>query len=281
MAGQSAPNPYPALPAAPPTFGLLASLPVVKSGRWQGGISYTPEGCVNGTTRDLYTVGQKTPTARPAAVTWYPYILSVFEKCSTFSGTEDNMARARRALLADSERQLGRELWSGTISSGTLPDTTAYPNKWLTKAPLVLEAAPLPPLQGLYCLDAYLGRNNSGQQGIIHAPIEAFDTWKSLQAIQQEADGKWYSPTGHLIIASPGYPGTGPDSRSYPAGLWAYATDMVRVFMEDIVTPTELRDAVDRRDNTVQVLAERRALAEWSLCRQAGVEMSITTCDLV
>lgn len=285
--GDPAANNYSPQPATPPSFGLSVDLPVISKGRWQSGITYAPEGCVDGTTLSLYATGEKTPSNRPASVTWVPYILSVYQKCSTL-GDDLDEARAlgRRALLADTERQLAFEFEQGTISQSEQWQGAATPNTWLTDSTdpafLTLEGAAVDPDQALRCLDSYLGTHNSGQPGAIHATIDVFDAWAQIEAIKQGSDGKWYTPTGNIVITSPGYTGAAPDDTAYAAGgKWAYATDMPRVFLDDIGPPNKDVQIVDRRNNDVLVLAERVALVEWERCRHAAIQVDIATCDLV
>lgn len=284
--GDPAANNYPAPPASPPEFGLTTAIKPITDGRWQGGIKYTPEGCITGTTRSLYQLAEKVPTTRRDEVTWIPYILSTYETCSTFSDDIDEArARARRALEADSERQLALEFWEGTISQSQQWQGADTPNTWLTDstdpAYVTLASAAVDPATALRCLDTYLGQNNSGQQGAIHAPIPVFDYWAEESSIVFR-DGKWYTPTGHLVITSPGYPGTSPDDSAYAAGsLWAYATDLPRVFMAPVRPMGESVQVVNRRNNDVAPLAERLALAEWERCRHAGIGIDLDTCDLI
>lgn len=284
--GDPAANNYPAPIASPPEFGLAEWLGFTSKGRWTPGITYAPEGCVDGVTRSLYVVEEKTPTTRPATVTWIPYILSIFETCSTLGDDLDEArARGRRALEVDTERQLGLEFWEGTISQSENWNGAATPNTWLTDSTdpafLTLEGAAVDPDQALRCLDSYLASHNSGQPGAVHAPVSVFDAWAQIDAIV-ERNGKWYTPTGHIVITSPGYTGSAPDDTAYAAGgQWAYATDLPRVFLADVKVPLTDAQMVDRRNNDVLVLAEREALVEFERCRHGAIQVDILTCDLV
>lgn len=279
---EPAANNYPAAPPSPPTYGLSLAIEPIKSGRWQGGIKYVPEGCTQGTTLSLYKVQEKTPSNRPAEVVWIPYILSYYERCSTLSDDFDEAAgRARRGLLVDTERQLAEEFWSGVISQSEQWQGAVTPNTWLTNAPLTLTGTPTDAVQALICLDAYLGHETTGEIGAIHAPIEVFDVWAAEDVIEKGPDGNWYTPIGNLVITSPGYSGDAPDDSGYPVGLWAYATDIPRVFLTDVRVPGEALQATDRLNNDMAVLAERIALAEWKRCRHAGIPIDVDTCNLI
>lgn len=279
--GDPAANNYSPQPATPPSFGLSVDLPVISKGRWQSGITYAPEGCVDGTTLSLYATGEKTPSNRPATVTWVPYILSVFQTCSTL-GDDLDEARAlgRRALLADTERQLAEEFWNGVISQTENWQGAATPNTWLSDDSdpgFVDLGGPAHLTHALGCLDQFLSWNNSGQQGAIHATPLARTFWVGLNLLRYE-NGKYLSPNGHVVISSPGYSGDSPDGAYGDANIWAYATDMPRVFLDDIGPPNKDVQIVDRRNNDVLVLAERVALVEWERCRHAGIQLNLEAC---
>lgn len=274
--------------AVPPRHGLLVSLPTETLSQALGteGITYVPEACNQaGGASDMCDPGEFTYQVYPDAVEWRPYVLSVTEKCSTFSGTSENEARVRRLMQVDTERQLGDELWNGTFaSSATMPDGNPYPNMWLANVAsddLTEPDTSKPPLNALTCLDEYLCDNNSGQPGVIHAPCDVLGYWKSLMVLEVEkTENGWryYSPLGNLVIPSPGYDGSSPSGQpASTAGTWAYATDTPRIFLGPIQV-SEIPTSIDRANNTIEMVAQRAALAEWQLCRHAAVRTSIVPC---
>lgn len=279
----------PAPPATEPVIGLLASITPFKGDNgWanpESVIRYLPEGCnESGGARDRCSPGTNSYASMPDVVEWSPYDLFVTDTCTTYNAelTDDSAARIRRLLLADTERQLGREFWNGDLAQvGLLPDgVTPYPNTWLANVAdvdILTESEPATPAHGMECLDQYLANNNSGQQGAIHATVQTLGQWVTLR-VAEFINGKWYSPGGNLIIASPGYSGTDPNGNIGDGNIWAYATDMPRIFLgSPIVNP--IMSTIDYRDNTVEAIAQRPALVEWQRCRHAGVRLDMETCD--
>lgn len=281
-------TPIPAPPATEPLIGLLASItPYKGDDRWmnpEAVISYRPEGCNElGGPDDMCSPADNEFGAGPDTVTWKPYSLSVSERCSTLSGelTEASRARIKRLMLADTERQLGFEFWDGDLAqTATLPDTEPYPNTWLANVAdvdILTESGPATLSHGMACLDQYLASNNSGQQGAIHATIQTLNQWVTLRVVEH-VNGKWYSPGGNLVIASPGYTGTDPNGNAGDNNIWAYATDMPRLFIGPVLVDPVM-SSIDWRNNTVEALARRPALAEFQRCRHAGVRLAIEGCD--
>lgn len=249
---------------------------------WTNGITYEPEGCQKGQTLDPCDPATTTYPDHPAVVEWFPYGLQVTEKCSTFSYRDDRIARINRLMEMDTERQLGHELWTGAVAE--THDLTApgapWPNTWLADPSSVeeLSAGALTPEDALGCLESYLNSHNGGQQGMIHATPHAAVHWfKSYLVMRDPADGLLKTPLGTIVVVSPGYPGTDPEGATGTGNVWAYATDMVRVWL-DAVEPYDLEHTIDRAQNTVQTQADRMGLAEWQRCRHAGVQINITPC---
>jgi hypothetical protein len=264
-------------PATSPRYGLLASIPVTKNvdPRWTTGISYKPEGCQEGQTFDICDPDTRNDPTSPDVVEWDPYAISVADVCSTFSGVDENNARVLRLLNADTERQLGAELWDGAVAqSGSLE------NNWLAVGSNshgwtftdLTGASPAGYLESVSCLEQYLAENNSGQQGVIHATAQVVTAWESFRLVRKVGN-EVLTFQDNLVIASPGYSGSGPDGM----GIWAYATDMPRIFLDAVQTFPAM-DSIDRSDNTVTVVAQRIALVEWQKCRHAGIEIDIDPC---
>lgn len=268
-------------PAAGPRFGLRASIPVTTDvGRWETGIQYVPEGCSEGERfGDLCTVPMDVAdTSMPDAVQWDPYVLSVSETCSTFSMRPEEMAgRAERLLNMDTERQLGQELWDGTLAQATAGSV----NTWLADDSQpnfeVLGTGGAEYSHALACLEQYLADNNGGQQGVIHATVQTVAHWESFRLLRREGN-MILTFKDTVVIPSPGYSGNSPDGITAVGDVWAYATDMPRIFLGDIQIFTSELQSVDRTVNTVQVVAQRFALVEWQRCRHAGISIDITPC---
>lgn len=272
----------PAPLAAAPRFGLLASIPTTNDiARWETGITYVPEGCASGENfGEFCEVPQEiTDGTTPDAVEWDPYVLSVNELCSTFSGPMDYLTgRVERLLNQDTERQLGAELWDGTVAQSTTP---VLANTWLADDSdpnfVQLDNGAVDPLDALACLEQYLASNNGGQQGVIHATVQTAAYWESLRLVYKSG-AKCYTYKDTLVVTSPGYTGNSPDGITSTGNVWAYATDLPRIFLGGVQMYDRPIQAVDRSQNTVQIVAQRFALVEWQRCRHAGIQINISPC---
>lgn len=268
--------------AASPRFGLLASIPTenVPEAVWGKGIEYAPEGCVTGTIFDPCDAPARTDPTKAENVAWQPYVLEISEKCSTFSGEVDE-GRVLRLLNMDTERQLGRELWEGNLAQVAVDaDGNPWPNTWLANVAdvdILSESGAVPLVDGLACLEEYLVENNGGQQGVIHATAQTIVHWESFRLLRK-INGTTYTMQDNIVIASPGYSGTDPNGNIGDSNVWAYATDMPRVYLGAVKTYS-LEDSTDWENNTITLVAQRRALVEWQKCRHAGVRLDLELCD--
>lgn len=270
-----------------PKFGLLASIIPEKSTdmRWAESdavIAYSPEGCQEGETVDPCDPPTIEATDRPAIVEWHAYILRVTERCSTVSGIDDNKARAIRLLEMDTERQLGAEFWEGTLAqASTMPVSgDPWPNTWLANPldmDILTEAGPVTLTHGLACLEQYLAENNGGQQGAIHATAQVVTHWESFRLLRREGN-RILTFKDTVVIPSPGYTGTSPDGDIASGDIWAYATDLPRIFLGP-PRADEIMDSIDRLNNTVEMSAFRPGLVEYQKCRHAGVRLDVDICQ--
>jgi hypothetical protein len=286
--GHTGPSqPVTALMATEPTYGLIRSAAKpppeeLADLHWQNGITYEPEGCLSGITQDPCAPTDVDYLTGPSPVDWVPYGLTYALNCTTFSYRAERVARTNRGLRMDQERQLGFELWTGSLASlSTLPDASPWPNTWLADsadtAYQLLSGAALSPADALACLEGYLGSHNGGQEGMIHMSPHAF-TYFAKDNMLKEVDGIWRTNLGHVVVASPGYPGTGPDGTVGDNNVWVYATDMVRVWLGPI-QDEDPQDSTDREQNNMQTLSWRVGLAEWERCRHAAAQLAIPYCE--
>lgn len=274
--------------AAPPKYGLLATLTPEKTGdlRWftpDSVISYKPEGCSEGATKDPCNPSNNTAQSSPADVEWHAYILDWMEECSGFSGDEDfDEGRAVRGLNMDTERQLGAEFWDGNLTqTATMPVSgDPWPNTWLANVAdvdILSESGAVGFTHALACLEQYAAENNGGQQAAIHATVQTIVHWESFRLLRKEG-GKILTFQDNLVIQSPGYSGTSPDGTIGDSNIWAYVTDVPRIFLGPVKTfPQE--QTYNRDENTTTVYAARPALVEWQRCRHGGVRLAQDTCD--
>lgn len=276
-------TPVSPLPAGAPMVGLLKSAVLAGNddGRWQNGLAYEPEGCVTGQTLDPCEPADILAPEKPATVEWEPYVISVSEECSTFSDITDRGARVRRLMSSMEESLIAHELWTGDLASGAfLPDgTTPWPNSWLSKFgdyDDLSETGPVAHVHALACLQQYLADNNGGQQGMIHATSQTITHWESFRLLRREGN-RILTMQDNIVVPSPGYPGTDHQGNIGDGNIWAFATDMVRVWLGPVQT-FDRDDMIDRRNNTIVAVASRFALAEWQRCRHAGIQLDQQVC---
>jgi hypothetical protein len=182
----------------------------------------------------------------------------------------------------DTERQLGEELWTGNLAAtANLPDGTDWPNTWLAdvgNVDILSEDGWVSPVHGLSCLEQYLAQTNGGQQGMIHATAQVASQWSFFNLVRDEGR-RLVTVNDNIVVVSPGYTGSSPTGSVGDNDIWAYATDMVRVFVGE-PKAYDLRETVDRVNNTIVSVAQRPALAEWQRCRHAGVRLALDSCDV-
>lgn len=284
-------------PATAPRYGLIVSSdpPFDNSDRWMQGLSYSPEGCGSGVAVDPCISGTNVfdPNNRPAKVEWLPYNLIVNEDCSLLPSGDDREARVTRKLSQSQETLIGHELWTGDIASVATTDSfhdangdptslqsLPWPNTWLAHN---ADAEILSPpgqavglVHGLACLEQYLAANG-GDQGMIHATAQVVTHWASFRLLRREGN-KLLTMLDTIVVASPGYSGTGPHGQIADNDIWAYATDPVYVRLGPVKVEGQGGVAVDYRNNNQVVVAQRPALAEWNKCRHAGVQLAVTLC---
>lgn len=286
------------IPAAPPEIGLLVSaIPAQREemagGDWKKGVTYRPEGCTSGRVftptcgaSDESDYILRGDSDAPDNVDWLPYILSIEIDCSTFDGGEQGaearISEGRRVMESMTEYLLAYEFWTGEqVSLSTLADdTTPYPNTWLadTANVDVVNGAGLDPIPALACLESYLGRRNGGQQGMIHASPGVVSHWQAGGALTREGN-RIYTVNRNIVIASPGYIGTSPTRTLGDNNVWAYATDLVRYWVDPEIQITDLQASISVYTNEQVVIAQRVALAEWQRCRHGGVRINVPACE--
>lgn len=278
-------NPIEAPQAAAPRFGLLASITpeTTPFSVWKLGISYSPEGCGSGQVNDPCDMVDVDFEDRPAIVEWNPYPISVAERCTLRSPLSDEEleGRALRKLNSLTETLIGAEFWDGAIgSTATDPDTQPWPNTWLANVAdvdILTESGPTGLVHGLACLEQYAASHNGGQQAAIHATSQVVTHWESFRLLRREGN-RILTFKDTVVIPSPGYSGNNPNGGIDDGDVWAYVTDMPRIYLGP-VNPVQIARNDNDRDNDVVAHASRLALVEWERCRHGGVRLAIDLCD--
>lgn len=277
-------------PVAPPRVGLLSSARTPDDGpaRWTGGFSYEPERTCDDPriVVDPCSIsdGDLDAFPEPASETWDPYVVSAGVVCSGLGapGRSDE-ALARRRLLATEQRQIERELWRGDRAR-----SSSWTNRYLASA----EADVLSPAatgvaltHGLACLEEYLADQLDGSVGMIHATRQVVTHWMGLDLVRREGNLLLTVHDTRVVPGSGGYDGSGPGASAgdppvaaSTGDVWAYATELVDVRLGEIeVVGPEL----DRDVNTLEVRAQRFAVASWDGCAHGAVQLDVTTCESI
>lgn len=280
-----------------PRMGLVASAlgpPQNEDDRWLNGFAYAPENCAGagaGEACNPDDVEKSVPTNLDE-VAFIPFVVYAGDRCSPFELGRDWPGRARRLLEASEQYQIEAEFWSGAIAqnhnaglAGDDPDR--WPNRYLADNSQadVLNVAPtfgsMDATNALACLERALGECGQGQRGMIHATREVVTIWTARNLITREGN-LLVSPNDNIVVPGTGYDGSGPDGQPGVDGrIWAYATDMVTVRRGPVLTlPTDIREALDRSDNTVTYWAERLAAATFDGCCHAAIAIDAPACDI-
>jgi len=253
----------------PPRISLLSSSEVINgdSSRWEGGYSYSPEGCGDG------GIGQICPApgtiknacANPTIVEFSPYYIYGADKCSTWSYKErDFYARATRKLLASESWFIENEFMTDSLGLGNSPVASPIAT--------AVTAVPLPPHMALAALEDAIGDCSHGGRFMIHVRpgiLSVLGQYGEGSLIRREGN-VWLTAMDNIVVPGRGYPGTGPLGQAVTAtSEWIYATSMVQIRRGPIVlTPEQAaktsdnpqgipQQAVDRPTNDIFVLAER------------------------
>lgn len=101
--------------------------------------------------------------------------------------------------------------------------------------------------------------------GVIHMPATLLAVFQSQHLITQRA-GKFYSPSGHLIAASPGYTGASPTGVVAAGVHWMYGTGPVFMYKSNgrFIGPRD--SMLDREVDTMAVIYERTYLIGYDCC---------------
>lgn len=222
--------------------------------------------------------GRFSPANHPAGLTYVPFVVDAYDRCSTFGfEAADYEGRARRALAARESKAVEAEWWRGALfptnphldNSGSAPAATNA---------VTLAGGTAQTLRtGLALLVQAIADGNGGV-GMIHARPFLVDLWLGLQVLWRSNDGKFYTGGGHLVVPGAGYPGTGPTGQATSAtSEWAYATDAPEIHRGPVeVFANSMAQVVNRDQNTVTVRAERMYGIAWNAILNNAVNINPT-----
>lgn len=273
----------------PPAFTTLpyglwdaAQKPAANGPHWQQGVTWI-EHCPTGATTydECLTVTGTGAPPEPAAKTdnvdqtyrgATPFTVYAEFDCSPVGLAGAEMV-ASDALARVEARQVEAAFWTGVAGGQTVVfPHLAADTQVLDAQDIVLQPVASPVVTGadaahaLGELEAELAACYAGQ-GLIHIPRQALPT---LATMVVERDGRLYTTGGNLVVVGGGYTGTGPDGTAPDAGTaWIYATGAVFGYRSEVFI-TQLRDSLDRAENTVRMLAERTYVLGFECCLLAA-----------
>jgi hypothetical protein len=224
------------------------------------------------------TTGGPSTYANLPWVTAIPFLIMVGETISTMGGENwDFKGRLTRHLENATPAAIGREFWRGDYARAH-----SYPTNYLTKSGTATDLTPGggPPsaTRGLQILEDALASTGYGGQGMIHCQPQ---TLPSLLRSTLHNDNSLVTMLGNALVPDSGYDGTGPGSTpaSPAAGsAWMFATDMVKVAVDDIVIlPDSVAEATDRATNSITMRAQRYGTACWDNYRAFACRVLLDT----
>lgn len=267
--------------AAPSPVGLIPSSPAVNDPagtRWEAGFDYESESCFGAGRGDRCEPGTKSIVAGGDNPAWDPYFVWAGQKCSALGyRARDWEARARRILAACEGTQIEAELWTGEVAQDK-----ELPNRFLASEDSdVLTDGATGLTDALACLEQYLAQTNCGQRGMIHATRQVITHWTALNLVRREGS-LLLTIHNSIVVPGAGYDGSGPlGSPATEGHVWAYATGIVEVRRGDIeILGGPNKEGVNREDNTVEIRAERLAVASWDGCAHGAVEIAASLCGV-
>lgn len=263
----------------PLSYGLLsvAQMPTEGDDHWQNGVLYETDPCsrANITTTDCpVPPADKQRTATLALRCSEPFTVYTMPVCSAV-GFIDRAERVAVAALTSGEaRAVEREFWTGEFGTephlaANLAAATGTDGCVTQTAATVVTGSPMTPVEGLALLEEALS-SCYGNEGVIHITPATLTLLETNSTIQRDGT-RLRSPNGHLVAAGAGYPGTGPDGTTPPAGVrWMYATGAVFARRSQVNVPqSRAQDVLDRNKNSVFLVAERTYVLGWECCHLA------------
>jgi len=253
--------------------------------RWIAGLRYVPEAC--GTADTVQAAGycgsgfagfpDGTDWPLGDDVDFVPPYVAVAQTCSAIGGEPELAAvedRARRLLEACATKGIARELWKGTVATAE-----ALPNDFLANSPDdVGDGSALSVLDGFAALEQGLANCSCGGIGMIHVTAQAATLLAHLQLVERQPDGRLLSALGTVVVADPGYDGTGTGVTSPDEDMtasWAYATGMVDVRLGPVDVLADRTNIRTRND--FLVYAFRPFAATFDPCCHLAVKLDHTT----
>lgn len=275
----------------PLPFGLLSALgPEIRSPgdtHWQTGVTYEPL-CGNaGTTYDecLAVTGTGLgPIGSPAAKIATggldqrgatPFAVYAQVDCSA-PGFWDRASDTVGDLITRSEQwQVERAFWTGLAAGQPVvyphlaSDSTVVDDLGITLqtgAVEVVSGGSLDVVEGIGRLEAEIASCYDGV-AVLHVP-RVLNTAMIEASIVTREGPRYRTASGNVVVFGAGYPGTSPAGVTTSGVAWVYATGSMFIYRSSAeIFP--IRDSIDRSDNTIHAIAERKYVIGWDCCHYA------------
>lgn len=186
-------------------------------------------------------------------------------QCSSLGLYQDLQQQAEDVLEAT---------YSFGVEEGLAQGIAGSSNPWFGDSNLDVLATGVSAQVGLRYLENAIGA--TGRQGMIHASPATIAALGAGHIFEEDVPGEVEGPLTTVndttVISGGGYIGVAPTGQT-AAGAhtdWMFATGPVQVRVGPVVM-TDVRESLDRSDNTLTFRAERYVLAVWDGALQAGV----------
>lgn len=222
-----------------------------------------------------------TEISGPFHLEYTPFSVDIRVKASTMTASvEEIEQRAKNLLELTQQKNIEREFWGGTIAKlSNTHNKNIVENKYVRNRFLASEEAVnltptvgtgVKPLIGQALLEEALGSQTVGYRGTIHATRGIASV---LDIGKDETDDVLRTKLGTSVVAGSGYTRQGPDgSEATGTNYWMFATGPVAVVLGDIQTFHDTSSqAVNSRNNEIEVIAERPVAVVWSTKQLFGV----------
>lgn len=236
---------------------------------------FVPELCGPGGTARVCVGDTKTLSTQPDLVSFESYWIHQGTSCDRNSGPAtftDTAAKAARALEVNTSHLVENALWTGQVGGAAvnhpLADTDAFQPNGRTAVGLV---------KGVWDVVEYFNDTIGGAVGFIHVEQRVVPFLDFYGLVERNGNLLQLRGTDHLFVAGTGYPGTDPDGAAPAAGeSWIYGTTPVEYGLGETFTlPDSESAALNRLDNTIEVRAERLAVAYWDECAHVGTAVCL------
>lgn len=246
-------------------FGLLSVVtprPVGSPPRWENGVEWEPLACSPASgigdvdcDPEVPTVGlpkqfpESAGTDEATAFTVYGSY-----ECSPIGHTlEYAQQRAMEHLLAREEARAEQAIWTGDL--GNTPNFSTADTA---------SGGAHDPKYALALAEQYIAANY-GSLGVIHMPRLLASILLAEDALEVR-NTRLFTKLGTPVVAGAGYPLTHPDGVTAGEN-WIVATPALMLYRSEAFTPTNRTgDLLDRGQNNMHGVAERRYLVGWDDC---------------